>query len=46
MTFGRDRDYDIDPEERKRKLCELANSDRPSAPIYAEKFRRDYDEEP
>lgn len=37
---------DLDPETKKRKLRELANSDRPTAPIYAAKFRRDYGEEP
>lgn len=36
----------LDEETRKQKLRELANSDRPSAPIYREKFKRDYGEEP
>lgn len=32
---------ELDPQTKKEKLRELANSDRATAPVYAEKFRRD-----
>lgn len=36
----------LDEPTRKRKMRELARSNRATAPIYAELFRREYGEEP
>lgn len=46
VTDSENRKAESEEEKMRRKLAELATSDRATGPVYAEKYRRDYGEEP